>query len=239
MRIGITERGDGAVHFDEWMSKMHTVDGAIVITKDPKKLLERLDEIPDNVIIHCTITGLSDTVFEPNIGSWLNQLTAFHEIASKRGKEKTVLRIDPIIPVYPWYIYPFVVLNRSGIDNSYRLRVSFLDYYNHIKARLSNNHKEAADTLNSVYQGSLHAPLKVRQTLLDMLSDYTEVCGEPGLSCTGCVSDRDLRALNLPIPPVSGKSDQRKACQCIAAKTELLNHRHPCKHGCLYCYWKS
>lgn len=66
-----------------------------------------------------------------------------------------------------------------------------------------------------------------------------EVCAEPGLVSSGCVSQKDLDAAGIEGELKEKKWSQRKLCNCIAEKIELLTNSHRCPHTCLYCYWKD
>lgn len=240
MRIGITERGDAAVHFNEWVPKLDSVDGAIVITKDPTFILENLDRFDyQKCIIHCTITGWGGTAIEPRVPWAIDTLKAYDELVEKLGPDRVVLRIDPIIPV--------PVLESVGISVAQRcrsrLRVSFLDLYKHVYLRFEKAMTSLiCGPIQEVYHAKVHAPLEVRSRILETITTFAnttpEVCGEPDMECSGCVSAKDLKVLGLELPGV-GTSRQRNACSCLAVKTELLSHKSPCKHGCLYCYWKG
>lgn len=228
MKIGITERGDAALDL-AWRNASG-VDGVILITKSPQVLLELpREKLPEPVIVHCTITGYGATVLEPGVAPWHETISAYERWVDRLGPERVVLRIDPIIPTQKGLDRALEVLRRARG----RVRISFLDLYPHVCDRF----KKAG--LPIPWQG--HAPIEVRQAALERLQEAAgrevEVCGEPGLKCTGCISPADLRALGLA--DWSGpKSRQRPACACLGVKTELLSNKHPCRHGCLYCYWK-
>ena len=228
-KIGITERGDAGLDLS-WLDKLKTgkVDAAIAITKDPEKLLDI--DIPDNVIIHCTITGLP-SFWEPSAPVTSNALDAYNELIDKYGGEKVVLRVDPIIPYNPYLAIALDVLRkRRG-----RVRISFLDAYGHIRDRYLKKSRYDFDKWNG-----LHAPLDVRLKVLEYLTNEVgelEICGEPGIECTGCVSAIDMNIFGFETE--MNMKGQRNYCACLAEKVELLSNRHPCKHNCLYCYWND
>jgi len=226
MRIGITERGDASVDFYTWLPKLETMDGAILVTKDPAYLLDHLSDFDySKCIIHCTITGFGGTHVEPNVPAASKSLDAYRALQLLLGGERVVLRIDPIVPTEEG-----ITLARS--IHTYakgRVRISILDMYNHVKCNFTEH-------VLDVYKGKLHAPLWLRQDILKKFPG-AEICGEPSIDCTGCVSQRDLTALGLSHSG-TGKSFQRHSCACLNTKTELLSRRGPCKHGCIYCYWK-
>lgn len=239
MRIGITERGDAGLD-KSW--KSFKADGKILITKRPDLLVD--EDLPEATVIHCTITGMGTTCVEPNVPHSSRMLQAYQELFNKYGPERVVLRVDPLIPAAfhhegensPTTNF-YDVFNRpifTHLQPKGRVRISFLDNYPHMRAR----------GMWGLWEG-LHIPLKKRQQILDdiktLVSKETiiEICGEPGMPCTGCVSIRDLKAMNLNVTNLlPGTSKQRVNCLCLAEKAEMLKHRGQCANGCLYCYWR-
>jgi len=244
MKIGITERGDGGLD-QSWLPKVieGKVDGAVVVTKAPHLLLPL--DLPKNVIIHCTITGLGGFKPEPNVESIGTTIAAYEELLERYGSERVVLRIDPI--VYPRNdIAENVILAKCKWFENSRLRISFLDAYPHVRERWNKACNKPLP------QESFHAPLAWRQESLKSLQAFwnrlhknfgiqpspIEVCGEPDIACTGCISKRDLNAMGITDKPSEKKSYQRPLCLCLAEKTELLTNKKQCPNQCVYCYWK-
>ncbi len=225
--IGITERGDAGLDFS-WRESAKQCDGVILITKHLSPyFIEEAAKI--NCIVHATITGHGGTIIEPNVRPWCQSAELFRQLVNKIGAERVVLRIDPIIPSRWQTAHEVYKALHVNAGNRTRVRISFLDNYSHTKARFN-----AAGIQPEPYY--FHAPLIQRKTIAASFPD-AEICGEPGMSCTGCVSAKDLSILNIPqIHDLKG--NQRADCQCLAAKKELLNHRGQCLNGCLYCYWK-
>ena len=71
-QIGITERGDAALNL-EWYNWVLANKPTILITKNPKKLIEDFKNnsgksiFDFNIILHATITGLGGTAIESNV----------------------------------------------------------------------------------------------------------------------------------------------------------------------------
>jgi hypothetical protein len=235
MKIGITERGDAGLN-QSWRAKLQwgQVDGAILITKCPSKLLELV--LPRNTIIHCTITGHGGTFLEPNVKSWKEELEAATELLNKYGPERVVLRIDPIL--WPPFdsginleLSPSLTIAHEGRAKGFqRLRISFADAYPHVIARIQK--------FMSNFNPSFHMDISWRTRMWEKLGK-PEICGEPGMSCSGCISRRDVEAMGLLGRLSGNKGRQRFSCLCLAEKTELLTNKKPCPNGCLYCYWKD
>lgn len=220
MRIGITERGDAGLD-PSWIA--NDCDGVIAITKAPHKLISPL---PENTIVHCTITGYGGTFIEPGVASPEITLESYNRLVDQYGGERIVLRIDPIIPSTKGIeTAKAIFAKRRG-----RVRISFIDAYDHVRERFAEHGIEIP------WKG-VHAPLETRKKYLEEFPDV-EICGEPDLVCTGCVSKKDLAVLGL-YSKSDKKAKQRPYCNCLAIKKELFVYRKPCEHKCIYCYWKD
>lgn len=229
MQIGITERGDAALD-KGW--KPWVVDGkpAILITKDPRKLLheEGLILQMSKVVVHATVTGMGHSKMEPYVPTWEDGLKGYERLVDLLPKNAVVLRIDPIIPTgkFLTHIAPFIKAAQKLKPE--RVRISFMDKYAHLARR----------GLTLPWSGR-HAPLVHRQKVYSRFMELfknVEICGEPGMPCTGCVGPKDIQVFDVQSMGTGGY--QRADCACLANKKELLTRRGQCGHKCLYCYWR-
>lgn len=248
IKIGVTERGDAALDLS-WAAKLSSVDGAIIITKNcaypefQKTLQEAYKSYP-NLILHCTCTGWGSTWMEPNVPNYKMTLQALKNLDFP--KDNCVLRIDPIIPNIEGLLKVSQVLayaNEIGLLPM-RVRVSIIDQYPHVKARLAAMGKEPF--FPSFYL-SLPAVMQVKTMLQSLSKTYDilfESCAEPlldglGIENTGCVSKRDLKIFGLRPDTNEINIQRRRGCQCLANKCELLTSKTRCPHQCVYCYWND
>ena len=227
--VGITERGDAALDL-RWFPWVKKGNPAILITKDPEKLYDILASTPEhkdfNIIIHTTITGYGRTIIEPNVPPYTEALRGYRKLIELYSAKRIVLRVDPIIPIEKGILLAKKVIKERADT---RIRISFIDLYPHVMNRLRLNGLK-------VPFFSTHAPIDLRRKLWKELGK-PEVCGEPGLTCTGCVSALDCETFG--IIPFDERGKQRQYCACLVNKKELLTARHPCEHKCIYCYWKN
>ena len=243
-RIGITEAGDAGIDLS-WADKMHKVDGAILITKNiTPSFITSVMPFVETTIVHATITGYGSTIVEPNVPQWIDEYEQIHKlIQCGFPKEKIVIRVDPIVPTEKG-IYRASSVIEHGIQSGFtRFRVSVLDMYPHVRQRFINA------GLPDPYNGEFQATTSQFEQVDRMLTNYTgpinvriEACAEPRLKVPiqcGCISPYDLTLLGLHYYNPDSYSYQRANCMCYGGKTELLTHKTPCVHGCLYCYWKS
>ena len=234
IKIGISERGDAGLDFT-WMRTAKDYDGVILITKHlSHRFIEEAARI--NCIVHATITGLGGTIYEPKVPIVIMSKLYFDQLVKTLGPERVVLRIDPIIPTDSGIAKAINVYEQIHIKGGKRtrVRISFLDNYPHVKERFTVAGLKPLDY-------NFHAPLDLRKKIASYFPD-AEICGEPGFQCVGCVSEKDLKILNIEAPALQGydrvKAVQRPECTCLVYKTEMLKKKGQCQHQCIYCYWK-
>ena len=240
-RIGITESGEIAFNLDAF-DRLY--DGNIVITKRlTDKVIEKLIEYQDKIILHLTVTGMGQTRIEPFVPKTEETYKKFVELLEKGFPiSHVVLRVDPIVPTKKGLETALGVITAfSGLDIK-RLRFSFLDNYKHVKKRFKE------EGIAELYNGEFHAPLELRQEYAKKIEEVAhdggfeivEACGEPGIESVSCLSQRDIDILGLTDKIIlEGSAEQREGCGCPANKSELLRLRpHQCENKCLYCYWR-
>ena len=230
MKIGITERGDAAIDLT-WVKWVNKGKPAILISKNLEKLYRILVDLENpNIIVHCNITGYGGSVYEPNVPVPENSLAFLEKIVEKLGKDRIVLRIDPIFTEKEFVKKSLCVKN--WVDKhipGLRCRISFVDNYKHIQQRFKELGLKELDY-------NFHESLEIRKQLWEVFGK-PDTCGEPGLPSVGCISEIDCKILG--VEPETGRSGQRKECTCLSNKKELLLNRNPCIHNCRYCYWKD
>lgn len=241
-KIGITERGDAATDLS-WINKLSTVDGCVVITKNPThpKVQEALLKNANKCILHATITGWGGSVLEPNVPMWPKAIDAVTNLVNNGfPREHVVIRVDPVMP---WDTSPsFNVINAAYARGFRRFRLSVLDTYTHMTVRFHAAGLGTPHDLGFSYQNGISEANQMIATLKHIYPDIViEACAEPGLNAEhrGCVSDKDLDILGLSHDVIDQTGYQRPACMCYSGKTELLTNKKRCPHQCLYCYWKD
>ena len=244
MKIGITERGNAGIDIS-WADKLNTVDGAIIISKYlSDELIQKLVTHQKKIIFHCTCTGYGGTVLEPNVPDveWTHE-QLFKLIKAGFDPSHIVLRADPIIPTQKG-IDAFETAVIFAPVEIKRTRISVLDMYPHVQERFKTANLPLP--YGNKFSPSSEQIALVNASLERMHATQFEACAEKGLKSSegnlqhiGCISEKDLQILGLSIPENSKTGTQRAACLCLNCKTELLAVKHPCKNGCLYCYWKN
>ena len=239
-RIGVTESNEIAYNLDVF-DRLYK--GNIIITKRlTDKLIEKLIEYKDKIILHLTVTGMGSTRIEPFVPSPQATLGKLQKLINGGfPTDHIVLRVDPIVPTIKGLNTATSVLKLFRGLGIKRVRISFLDNYKHVRERF----KEIGVEL---YNGEFHAPLKERLKCLTAIKycaeecgyETVEACGEPGIDSIPCLSQKDIDILGLTDEILlEGSAEQRKSCGCPANKTSLFKGKpERCLHKCLYCYWK-
>ena len=239
-RIGVTESGEISFNLDAF-DRLY--DGNIIITKRlTDKVIEKLIEYKDKIILHLTVTGMGGTRIEPFVPKAEDTHAKLVKlIEGGFPLSHIVIRVDPIVPTERGIETALDVIAAFGGLGIGRLRFSFLDNYKHVKKRFRE------EGIGELYNGEFHAPLetrleyakKIEEVAYDSGFESVEACGEPRIESISCVSQKDIDILGLTDKiTLEGSAEQRKSCGCPANKSELLKVRpHQCENKCLYCYW--
>jgi DNA repair photolyase len=242
-KIGITEFSD-PVFYKSWEKwALEKREPTILITKNFTELIKQypLLLVQKNILIHVTITGYGTSFIEPGVP---NPQHIVDMLRCNIYKERVVIRIDPIIPIEPFISQSKQIYDYCKNLRYKRFRISIMDLYPHVLKRMEKDinspdfiyrlkHAYAYDPLIE-HNHMMHAPLSLRKPVLDLFPD-AEICGEPGIKCSGCLSRDDLKLMGIEPEFRYNKSSQREFCNCLGIKKELCKSG-TCKHNCIYCY---
>lgn len=214
------------------------VDCFVFWTKNPKPLLDRIDELDGyNYYFQYTLNSYGPDM-EPNVPSKSKELIdTFIELSKKIGKEKVIWRYDPIILTekytVEWHLKYFESLAKKLAGYTEKCVFSFVDLY----AKTKRNTKD----INLVELSEEHMD-KIAQAMSIIAKRYnielTTCCEQIdlekyGIKHNSCI-DEDLieRLFNIV---VSDKKDgQREHCGCV--KCNDIGAYNTCLHKCKYCY---
>lgn len=238
--IGITESSEIAFNLEAFNN---LYDGNIIITKRlTNKLIDKLVEHKNKIILHLTVTGYGNSVLEPFVPSAEITRKKFGELLEKGFPiEHCVLRIDPCLPTKRGIENICKVIRLFSDTGIKRVRFSVMDMYDHVKKRFKDK------GLPLPYE-TFHAPLEQRLKIRDLLIGFgnkygfeVEACGEPGIESVSCLSQKDIDILGLTDKiKLVGNKGQRSNCHCPNNKTEIIvgeNRAKQCNNACLYCFW--
>lgn len=226
------------------------VDGMVFWTKNPKPFMRHLPQLDDKGYMYYFQYTLNDypEIFEPNLPPAASRVDYFRELSERLGANRVIWRYDPIIisnvtPVG----YHFERMERLAAQlegYTYRLVISFMDYYGKTVARfkkLQQNH--------AVLCTDITLP-DYREQLDEFAANISRIGAAHGISVETCSEAADLdhcgirrgscidarllsNIIGRDIASVKDKN-QRDTCLCTAAVD--VGMYNTCRFNCQYCY---
>lgn len=226
------------------------VDGMVFWTKNPKPFMRHLSQLDDKGYMYYFQYTLNDypEIFEPNLLPVASRVDYFRELSERLGANRVIWRYDPIIisnvtPVG----YHFERMERLAAQlegYTYRLVISFMDYYGKTVARfkkLQQNH--------AVLCTDITLP-DYREQLDEFAANISRIGAAHGISVETCSEAADLdhcgirhgscidarllsNIIGRDIASVKDKN-QRDTCLCTAAVD--VGMYNTCRFNCQYCY---
>lgn len=215
-----------------------TVDCFVFWTKNAKPMLDRLDELRDyNYYFQYTITGYKSEV-EKGIFSKIEVIQTFKELSNKIGKERVILRYDPIFFSEEYTVdYHCKAFNKlcSQLEGyTEKCVISFIDLYKKTE-RNTKNLNILPTTIESI-----HSLSKEFFQIAQKHNINIETCSEAynltefGINKGKCIDDRLVSTIMGYEVNVKKDDTQREVCGCV--KSIDIGQYNTCKHHCLYCY---
>lgn len=257
-----SEYGEPSLYQDTLVSRLRSTCRTrdvclLLITKElPKceRLVETAQVLGVPMQIHCTMTGLGGTSWEPHmhapsliVDSCL-QLMKEYELSP----ESVTLRIDPIVnEALGVQMGEATIFVKAFAEFGVRdCILSVLDYYPHVRARMSRYKfdvepcrtfqiaKPRRDELISFFY-HLCSGFGVRVHLCaEQIPTWMVEQRVKGIDVEGCASRASWERLGID-DLMSITRRQRGSCTCDLDKLDLLRGLNKgCEDGCMYCYWR-
>lgn len=215
------------------------IDCIVFWTKNPKPMIERLDELKEyNYYFQFTLTGYGRDI-ECNVPHKKEEMIpVFQELSSKIGSETVIWRYDPIIftekytPEYHLKAFKQIANALNGYTK--KCVISFVDIYTKNKKSME---QIGAKELN-------------RNQLMDFAKRLSEMASENNMEIASCAEIIDLEECGIKhnccidkelIESIIGckinaskDKNQRKECGCM--ESIEIGAYDTCKNGCKYCY---
>lgn len=214
------------------------VDCFIFWTKDATNMIDRLDELKDyNYYFQYTITSYGKDV-EKGILDKKKIIESFKKLSDNIGKEKVILRYDPILLSKKYSIdyhckaFDKLCSQLKGYTD--KCIISFIDLYK----KTERNTK----VLDLIPMG-LDQIEEISQKLSSIASKYDisiETCSEGydltkfGINKGKCIDDSLVSKVIGYEVNVKKDDTQRDVCGCV--KSVDIGQYNTCRHHCLYCY---
>lgn len=201
-------------------------------------MLNRLDELKDyNYYFQYTITGYQSDV-EKGVLNKKEVINTFKELSKKIGKEKVILRYDPIFFSAKYSIeYHCEAFERlcAQLDGyTERCVISFIDLYK----KTERNTK-----ILDIIPMTMECIKEISKRFALIASKHNmsiETCSEAydlsqyGIKKGKCIDDDIISDIIGYELNVKKDDTQRDVCGCV--KSIDIGQYNTCKHHCLYCY---
>ena len=215
------------------------VDCIVFWTKNPKPMINRLDELSDyNYYFQFTLNSYS-TDIEPNVPSKDKEIIpTFKALSDKIGKERVVWRYDPILINQKYTIdYHFKYFRKLAelLDGKFEhCVISFVDYYR----KNSTSYKE--NNISELEEQSVAEIAKGFAEISKKLGFTIKTCAEKydlnryGIVHGKCIDDEMISCIVGENIKVQKDKNQREECGCVESID--IGLYNTCPHGCKYCY---
>ncbi len=203
------------------------VDCFVFWSKNPRPLLDRIDEINGYCYyLQYTLNAYGKEI-EPNVPSRDKSIKTFEEFSEIIGKDRVIWRYDPVV-----------------IDDTHSIDWH-IEHFNELASELHHYTRKCVFSFADPYRKGLHIASNVE---MDTISKaFFEICEKyklelctcsenrefPGIKHNKCIDDELIKKLFGKT--VDSKLDgQRKYCGCV--KCSDIGFYDSCTHGCTYCY---
>lgn len=207
-------------------------------TKDPRKIINRLDELKDyKYYFQVTITPYGDKI-ERNIRNKEEIIESFKRLSEKIGKEKVIWRYDPIILskdlTIEYHIKNFESLASRLSDYTNICTISFLDIYRKTERNMK--------TFNPIDMNN-EIMLEIGSKFVKIAEHYNlkiNTCSEKidlssvGIDHAKCIDDNLIAEITGYTLNIGKDKNQRDVCGCVTSID--IGAYNTCRHECLYCY---
>jgi len=218
------------------------VDFIVFWTKNPSKMIDRLDELKDYQYYFQFTLNSYEKDIEPNVPSKSPELIeTFKKLSDKIGADKVIWRYDPILLnnkyTIEYHIEYFEKIAQKLKNHTNKCTISFIDPYRH--------------TTNNLKEFSLQS-----MTVEDkrrIAEEISKIAAQNNLIIDTCAEDIDLSDFNIShakciddklIEKIIGcklnierDKNQRLECGCVSSVD--IGTYNTCKNACKYCYANS
>ena len=222
--------------------KVHTL---VVWTKNPRNMITpgKLKEVLSSysqLYVHLTITGLGNTILEPNIPEWKNAVKMLPNLVELvKGPERITWRFDPLIEVETertrlsnYELFPEIAeqIKEHGIT---KCKTSWVVPYKKVIRRLDKKDIK----LNILLQNERLKQAEELETLAEKYGFDLSYCSMKGFSRSHCIDGELFNRLHSKGFSCSEKraKGQRRLCGCTES-IDIGWYSLKCNNGCLYCY---
>lgn len=214
------------------------IDCIVFWTKNPRAMLDRLDELDRyNYYFQFTVNPY-DTAIEVHVPKKNAIISTFKRLSDTIGRERVIWRYDPILFSdeinIDYHIKYFEALAQKLEGYTDTCVISFLDNYKKSERNLKASSARVLTT-NEV--------MSVAEEFAQIAQSHSfklESCAEEydlsqyGIIHGKCIDDNLIEKIIGAKLSVKKDKNQRKDCRCVESID--IGEYNTCTHNCLYCY---
>ncbi len=213
------------------------VDVLCFCTKNPRPMIDRLDEIEKfRQFWFVTITSYGKDI-EPNVPPFMEVVESFKELSKRVGKNCVGVRYDPICINEKYTIeyhikcFEDIMRGLSGYTN--QCVISFIDLYEKTKKNFRGIREVSKAEQEFLVKRFVEIARKYGIIIFTCCenSEFAKF----GVDVAGCMTKSVVEkaiggTLNIP----KSKKGSRESCECLLGND--IGEYNTCDHACLYCY---
>lgn len=218
---------------------LDVIDCIVFWTKNPKNMIERIDEISKfNYYFQFTLTGYGKDV-EPNLpDKKANLIDTFQELSEIIGPKRIIWRYDPILLnnkyTFEFHIKVFKEIAEKLRGYTDRVVISFVDFYIKTKRNMEKLQIEEFEENKLILLAIELAKIANSNHM------QIETCAEKidlrryGIEHGSCIDKKLIEnIIGCKLLGFKDKS-QREECRCLESID--VGTYNTCLNGCKYCY---
>jgi hypothetical protein len=213
------------------------IDGIVFWSKNPKPMINRLDEIKKyKYYFQFTITSYDNDI-EKNLPPKDEIIQTFIELSDIIGPERIIWRYDPILLNYK-YDFGYHIIEFEKIANllkgkTNKVTISFIDEYTKIKSKIKD--LKLFILTKEIIRKFCISLAKIAQNnnlIIDTCAEIMDL-EDIGISHACCIDGELFKQLGCNLDAKKDKN-QRSECRCIESID--IGIYNTCMNGCCYCY---
>ncbi|MBH1941585.1 DUF1848 domain-containing protein [Mobilitalea sibirica] len=216
------------------------IDCIVFWTKDPANIIDKLPELDAmgyQYYFQFTLTPYNKEL-EQNLRDKQDIIRTFLMLSEKIGKEKVLLRYDPVILndiiTIEYHRNSFEALCKQLTDYTEICTISFVDLYSKLKKAVSK-HLIREITDDEKYQLARYFSDIGRDYGIEIRSCCEKLdLKEYGIKPSSCIDQKTIEKVCGYSIDAKQDNNQRTGCGCIQSID--IGVYNTCKNGCVYCY---
>jgi hypothetical protein len=218
--------------------KKEDIDCIVFWTKNPAKIIDRLDEIDDiPYYFHFTINSYPQK-YETGLPQKDILIDTFIRLSRKTGKEKVLWRYDPIFLSndidISFHTENFRYISERLSGYTEKCTVSFIDEYRKIKRIMKEFNIRRPDSGESEFILKNISQTAEKQNIIINTCCEKQDFSHLNIERSSCIDKRLIEKISGRKINVEKDKNQRDYCNCI--KSADIGHYRTCQHNCVYCY---